>query len=459
LDSSKPLIENQLKHLLLILISFLLLSSPVIGQSERPETIIVPVSSIGDVSDTRKQILENTLTNELKQYFRIVPQEKYQQVLEQVFQELEFEECSEDTCIMRVQELLQVENVFNLQIISEGNDSQLNLKWITLNEKKNEEDYCEGCGTRDLRKMIVVLVEKLVGEKIVEPVVPIISNDSELKKKQAEEINKEEVNRKKRVARKLERKIDKEKKIAKQLEEEDEKWDIKQSEIWEKNDYTSYSFNLFSPLGYPDNQNVRGFRFNFIYGDHENVRGWDLGYFGVNRSKTLHGLQSSFVGLNIVTEEMRGLQLNVMGINYAKKGGSQLGGITINVAEEATYQVSLVNLSKSSEFQLGALNVGKDDGVYQVGFLGNYAGKAKFQLGFLANYATSEANQMSLFGGYAGTTKFQLGIINIVETLEGTQIGLINIAKYSKGCQFGLINLTIKKESGFPLLPIVNCSM
>ena len=66
---------------------------------------------------------------------------------------------------------------------------------------------------------------------------------------------------------------------------------------------------------------------------------------------------------------------------------------------------------------------------------------------------------MSLFGGYAGTTKFQLRIINIVETLEGTQIGLINIAKYSKGCQFGLINLTIKKESGFPLLPIVNCSM
>jgi hypothetical protein len=43
--------------------------------------------------------------------------------------------------------------------------------------------------------------------------------------------------------------------------------------------------------------------------------------------------------------------------------------------------------------------------------------------------------------------------------LEGTQIGLINIAKYSKGCQFGLINLTIKKESGFSLLPIVNSSM
>ena len=65
-----------MKHLLIIL-SILLLSSPLFGQSERPETIIIPVSSLGDVSEVRKQILHNTLTNELKKHFRIVPQEKY----------------------------------------------------------------------------------------------------------------------------------------------------------------------------------------------------------------------------------------------------------------------------------------------------------------------------------------------------------------------------------------------
>jgi hypothetical protein len=135
------------------------------------ETIVIPVSSMGDVSDTRKQILENTLTDELKKHFRIVPQEKYEQVLEQVFEELEYEECSEDQCIMRIQEILQVENVFNLQIIGEGKDSQLNLKWITLDEKKNEEDYCRSCGTYELREMIGGLVEKLVGGKSVELVV------------------------------------------------------------------------------------------------------------------------------------------------------------------------------------------------------------------------------------------------------------------------------------------------
>ena len=155
-----------MKHLLIILlISILLLSSPLFGQSERPETIIVPVSGIGDVSNTRKLILENTLTDELKKHFRIVPQEKYKQVLEQVFEELEYEECNEDTCIMRVQEMLQVENVFNLQVIGEGKDSQLNLKWITLDEKKNETDVCLGCGTFQLNDKVRGLVEKLVGEK------------------------------------------------------------------------------------------------------------------------------------------------------------------------------------------------------------------------------------------------------------------------------------------------------
>ena len=148
-----------------VLISLLLLSLPSFGQSERPETIIIPVSGIGDVSNTRKLILENTLTDELKKHFRIVPQEKYEQVLEQVFEELEYEECSEDTCIMMVQEMLQVENVFNLQIIGEGKDSQLNLKWITLDEKKNETDVCLGCGTFQLNDKVRGLVEKLVGEK------------------------------------------------------------------------------------------------------------------------------------------------------------------------------------------------------------------------------------------------------------------------------------------------------
>ena len=126
-----------MRHILVILISNFLLSYPLFGQSERPETIIIPVSSMGDVSDTRKQILHNTLTNELKKHFRIVPQQKFEEVQEKVFEELEYEECTEDQCIMMIQEMLQVENVFHLQVIGEGSDTQLSLGWRTLDEKRN----------------------------------------------------------------------------------------------------------------------------------------------------------------------------------------------------------------------------------------------------------------------------------------------------------------------------------
>ena len=78
-----------MRHILIILSLLLLLSFPLFGQSERPETIIVPVSSMGDVSDTRKLILQNTLEDELKTHSRLVPQQKYEAVQEKVFEELE----------------------------------------------------------------------------------------------------------------------------------------------------------------------------------------------------------------------------------------------------------------------------------------------------------------------------------------------------------------------------------
>ena len=163
-----------MKYFVSAFLSFLLLTSPLFAQSERPETIIIPVSSLGNVSEVRKQILQNTLTDELKTHFRIVPQEKYEEALEQVFQELNYEECTEDSCIIRIQEMLQVEDVFNLQVIGEGKNTQLNLTWRTLDEKRNETDVCLGCGTFQLNDKVRGLVEKLVGNQVVEKPVVVV---------------------------------------------------------------------------------------------------------------------------------------------------------------------------------------------------------------------------------------------------------------------------------------------
>ena len=133
-----------MRHIFIILSFLLLFTYPLFGQSERPETIVIPVGTLGDISDSRKQIIQNTLSQELTKYFRLVPQDKFEEAQEKAFEELEFEECTEDQCIMMIQEILQVENVFSLQLVAEDVDTQLSLTWVGLDEKKVLTDFCEG---------------------------------------------------------------------------------------------------------------------------------------------------------------------------------------------------------------------------------------------------------------------------------------------------------------------------
>ena len=83
-----------MKIILSFFLSFFLLTIFLFGQSsERPETIVIPVSSLGKVSEVRKQILQNTLEDELKSHFRLISQERYEEVLEKVFEDVDYEEC------------------------------------------------------------------------------------------------------------------------------------------------------------------------------------------------------------------------------------------------------------------------------------------------------------------------------------------------------------------------------
>ena len=151
-----------MRFLLSILLSFLISLSILSAQSERPESIVIPVSSLGDVSDTIKKILQNTLEDELKEHFMLISQERFEEAQEKAFEELDYEKCTEDQCIMMIQEMLQVENVFHLEVIGEGTDTQLSLSWRTLDQKKKETDFCEDCKTRKLNEKIGGLVNKLV---------------------------------------------------------------------------------------------------------------------------------------------------------------------------------------------------------------------------------------------------------------------------------------------------------
>ena len=100
---------------------------------EKPQSIVIPVSSLGDVSETRQQILQNSLEDELKEHFTLISQERFEVVQEKAFEQLDYEECTEDQCIILIQEMLQVENIFHLHVLGEDSNTQLSL--IFLNSR------------------------------------------------------------------------------------------------------------------------------------------------------------------------------------------------------------------------------------------------------------------------------------------------------------------------------------
>jgi len=155
------------KHILILLSILLLFTSPLFGQSGKPQTIIIPTGSLGEMSKVRIGILEKTLESKLDDYFAIVPKELFEEAQEQAFQEMDADECTEDQCILMIKEILQIENAFKMDLMSEDGDTHISITWNDLNQKRVEEEYCEGCKTKELRNMIGGLVEKLVGVKDV----------------------------------------------------------------------------------------------------------------------------------------------------------------------------------------------------------------------------------------------------------------------------------------------------
>ena len=53
--------------------------SPSEIKKEKPQSIVIPVSSLGDVSETRQQILQNSLEDELKEHFTLISQERFEE--------------------------------------------------------------------------------------------------------------------------------------------------------------------------------------------------------------------------------------------------------------------------------------------------------------------------------------------------------------------------------------------
>ena len=63
------------------------------------EIVVAPISSLGEFSDVKKEILFNRLITKLSERYRIVPKDKFLKAQEQAFQELDYNQCTEVQCI------------------------------------------------------------------------------------------------------------------------------------------------------------------------------------------------------------------------------------------------------------------------------------------------------------------------------------------------------------------------
>ena len=103
-------------------------------KEEKPQTIIVPTGSLGEISEVRKKILEKSLESQLDDHFDIVPKELFAEAQEKAFEELDYEECTEEKCISMIQEILQVPNAFQLVLMNEGSNTHISLTWNDLDK-------------------------------------------------------------------------------------------------------------------------------------------------------------------------------------------------------------------------------------------------------------------------------------------------------------------------------------
>jgi len=132
---------------------------------EGSKAVILRTGVLGDFKKSQLAIIENKFLDEVSNDYDIVPQEEYEKAEEAAFQELDYEECTEEQCIRLIQEMLQVENMFQIQLIREEDNTQVSLVLIDLDRKLVKSDFCENCKTSSLIKTISKLYEDLSAKR------------------------------------------------------------------------------------------------------------------------------------------------------------------------------------------------------------------------------------------------------------------------------------------------------
>jgi len=120
---------------------------------------------LGDISEMQKQIIFNSLQESLSTQYVLASQKAFEAAQTQAFDELEYDECTEDQCFALIQQILQVDNLFLFNMTREGNFTQLSLTRVDLDSQRLvRTSSCVECNIEQLNNNVNELVLKIFDE-------------------------------------------------------------------------------------------------------------------------------------------------------------------------------------------------------------------------------------------------------------------------------------------------------
>jgi len=132
---------------------------------EKQKACLAPMGALGDISEMQKQIIFNSLQESLSTQYVLASQKAFEAAQTQAFDELEYDECTEDQCFALIQQILQVDNLFLFNMTREGNFTQLSLTRVDLDSQRLvRTSSCVECNIEQLNNNVDELVRKIFDE-------------------------------------------------------------------------------------------------------------------------------------------------------------------------------------------------------------------------------------------------------------------------------------------------------
>ena len=157
----------QIRFLALLAISvfiFFQISDTAYAQ-EKQGACLAPMGALGDISEMQKQIIFNSLQESLSTKYILASQKAFEEAQTQAFDELEYDECTEEQCFAMIQQILQADNLFLFNMTREGNFTQLSLTRVDIDSQRLVRTAsCEDCTIKELNNYVDELVQKIFDE-------------------------------------------------------------------------------------------------------------------------------------------------------------------------------------------------------------------------------------------------------------------------------------------------------